>query len=65
MDFYWDWTLGDGRNLLASGSADKSVLLWDMSGQTVASTLKHGGNVQSVQFHPFEIQTLLTGCCDK
>jgi len=52
------------RNLLASGSADHNVLLWDMSRQDVASTLTHPEKIQSLQFHPFEIQTLLTGCCD-
>ncbi len=50
--------------MLASGSADKTVMLWDMSNQVVATTLNHPEKVQSLQFHPFEIQTLLTGCCD-
>jgi len=52
------------KNLLASGSADNNVLLWDMSRQDVASTLAHPEKIQSLQFHPFEIQTLATGCCD-
>lgn len=52
------------RNLLASGSADHNVLLWDMNRQDVASTLTHPEKIQSLQFHPFEIQTLATGCCD-
>lgn len=53
------------RNLLASGSADHTTMLWDMNNQVVASTLPHPEKVQSLQFHPFEIQTLLTGCCDQ
>lgn len=40
-------------------------MLWDMNNQVVASTLPHPEKVQSLQFHPFEIQTLLTGCCDQ
>ena len=40
-------------------------MLWDMGNQVVASTLPHPDKVQSLQFHPFEIQTLLTGCCDE
>jgi len=54
------------EHVLASGSVDQTVALWDMTIQDVASTLKsHKEKVQSVAWHPQEAQTLLTGCCDK
>ena len=55
------------RYVLASGSVDQTVILWDMNEGKVASTLKkqHKEKVQTMQWHPFEMQTLLTGCCDK
>jgi len=52
-------------HVLASGSVDQSVLLWDLTNQTVASKIKsHNEKVQSLVFHPLEGHTLLTGCCD-
>lgn len=54
------------EHVLASGSVDQTVALWDMTIQDVASTLKsHKEKVQSLAWHPQEAQTLLTGCCDK
>lgn len=54
------------RHVLASGSVDQTVLLWDLSNGSVASTLKaHKEKIQALQWHPFEAQTLLTGCCDQ
>lgn len=54
------------EHVLASGSVDQTVALWDMTIQDVASTLKsHKEKVQSLSWHPQEAQTLLTGCCDK
>ena len=52
---------------MASGSVDQTVILWDMNEGKVASTLRkqHKEKVQTMQWHPFEMQTLLTGCCDK
>jgi WD40 repeat protein len=54
------------RHVLASGSVDQTVLLWDMSEGTIASTLTaHKEKIQALQWHPFEAQMLLTGCCDQ
>jgi len=53
------------EHVLASGSVDQTVALWDLNNQSVASSLtSHSEKVQSLQFHPTEAQTLLTGCCD-
>ena len=52
-------------HLLASGSVDETVLLWDLREGKPARTLKgHEEKVQALQWHPFETQVLLTGCCD-
>ena len=54
------------RHVLASGSVDQTVLIWDLSNGSVASTLKaHKEKIQALQWHPFEAQTLLSGCCDQ
>jgi WD40 repeat protein len=53
-------------HVMASGSADQTVLLWDLNSGTVASTLSSfEEKVQTLKWHPFEGQTLLVGSCDK
>jgi len=52
-------------HVLASGSVDQTVLLWDLTNQSVANKISsHQEKVQSLVFHPMEAHTLLTGCCD-
>jgi len=52
-------------HVLASGSVDQTVLLWDLTSQSVASKISsHKEKVQSIAFHPLEGHTLLSGCCD-
>ena len=53
------------RNVLASGSADKTIVLWDLEQLKQATKIKnHKDRVQSIQFHPIESFSLLSGSCD-
>lgn len=53
------------RHILASGSVDRSVILWDLDEQKPHTTIQSfEEKVQAVKFHPTEAQMLLTGCCD-
>jgi WD40 repeat protein len=53
-------------HVVASGSADQTVLLWDLNSGRIATTLSSfHDKVQALQWHPFEGQTLLVGSCDK
>ncbi|GFE52863.1 periodic tryptophan 1 homolog, putative [Babesia ovis] len=52
--------------LLASGSADTTVKIWDLQeGQVLHSFDHHTSNVQVVQFSPFDASVLLTASFDK
>jgi len=55
----------NAEHVLASGSVDKTVLIWDLHTAEIASTLTpHKNIIQALQWHPFEAQNLLTGCSD-
>ncbi|GBP18494.1 Periodic tryptophan protein 1 homolog [Eumeta japonica] len=48
-----------------TGSADNTVLLWDLDQGAPHTKLDYfNDKVQSLVFHPLEAQTLLSGCCD-
>ena len=54
------------RNVLASGSADKTIVLWDLNELKQAIKIKnHTDNVQAIRFHPIETFSLLAGSADQ
>lgn len=62
LDLSWNFI---NRNLLASGSADKSIILWDLDSLKMATRIKQQTEkIQSLKFHPVEAFSLLSGCVD-
>lgn len=54
------------KTVLASGSVDKSIILWDLQALKMATRIKnHTDKVQSVQWHPVETFSLLSGSADQ
>lgn len=50
------------EHILASGSVDKTILLWDLENQTPSTTIKSfSDKIQCLQWHKLEAQTLLAG----
>mmetsp|Transcript_116431 Transcript_116431/g.228448 ORF Transcript_116431/g.228448 Transcript_116431/m.228448 type:complete len:557 (+) Transcript_116431:33-1703(+) len=63
MGLSWNSTY---RQALASGSADTTVKIWDVTTQTCSHTFTHHTDkVQSVSWHPTEAWLLATGAFDK
>ncbi|KAI8430324.1 hypothetical protein MSG28_000630 [Choristoneura fumiferana] len=62
LDMSWNRNFS---HVLASGSADNTVLLWDLDQGTPHTKLDYfQDKIQTMEFHPHEAQTLLTGCGD-
>jgi len=63
LDLAWN---NLNRNILASCSADKSVILWDLEQLKQATKIRDNSKkVQSIKFHPIESFSLLSGSSDK
>ncbi|XP_076753690.1 periodic tryptophan protein 1 homolog [Xylocopa sonorina] len=63
LDLTWNENY---THVLASGSVDKTVLLWDLENGTPVNKFAYfNEKVQSLKWHPVETHQLLTGCADK
>ncbi|XP_032673816.1 periodic tryptophan protein 1 homolog isoform X2 [Odontomachus brunneus] len=63
LDLAWNQNY---THILASGSADKTILLWDLENcKPVTKLDSFRKEVASLKWHPQETHRLLTGCLDK
>ncbi|KAG8288320.1 rRNA-processing protein [Homalodisca vitripennis] len=63
LDLSWNCQL---PHILASGSVDRSVLLWDLGKARAVSQFKQfKEKVQTLEWHPSEVNVLVTGTCDR
>lgn len=62
LDLSWNTNL---EHILASGSVDQTVILWDIEDGTPHTTIKDfEEKVQTLSFHPTNPHSLLVGSCD-
>lgn len=63
LDLAWNRNF---HHILASGSVDKTILLWDLDQAVPHTTLKaFQDKVQCLKWHENEAQSLLAASCDK
>ncbi|XP_029178911.1 periodic tryptophan protein 1 homolog [Nylanderia fulva] len=63
LDIAWNQNY---MHVLASGSVDKTVLLWDLDNcKPVTKLDSFNEKIQALKWHPQETHQLLTGCADK
>ncbi|XP_024881341.1 periodic tryptophan protein 1 homolog [Temnothorax curvispinosus] len=63
LDVAWNHNY---THVLASGSVDRTVLLWDLeNGKPVNKLGPFGEKVQALKWHPQETHQLLIGCADR